>query len=79
MSNSLSSSETISLIASLRDRAEYLRSPFRRSGPSPEEAEDSAVESEREADRMSDDLFYREAARIRERNDGWGKIGNLPY
>lgn len=60
-----STSETISLIASLRDRAEYLRSPYRNSGPSPEEAEDSAVEAERQADEMSHDLFYREAARIR--------------
>lgn len=60
-----SSSEIIALIASLRDRAEYLRSPYRRSGPSPEEAEDSAMEAENQADKMSHDLFYREAARIR--------------
>lgn len=64
--------QTVALICSLRERALYLRSPHRSSGPSPYEAEEVAQEAEREADRLSDDLFYAEGLRIQD-------LGGSPY
>lgn len=42
----------------LLEQAEYLESPFRRSGPSVEEGREAARAMRREADELLDDAFY---------------------
>ncbi len=43
----------------------YLRSPSRKTGPSPHEAEDDARDCMEQAERLSEALFYSEAERTR--------------
>lgn len=44
-------------IWSLREQAQYLRSPMRRCGPSVHEADETATLMEREADDLSEALY----------------------
>lgn len=44
-------------IWSLREQAQYLRSPMRRCGPSVHEANEAAAQMEREADDLSEALY----------------------
>lgn len=50
--------ESITRYWALREQANYLRSPLRRSGPSVEEAEEQAAKLDREAETLSESLFY---------------------
>lgn len=50
--------ESITRYWALREQIAYLRSPFRRSGPAAGEAEEAAAALEREAEELSEYLFY---------------------
>lgn len=50
--------ESITRHWALREQAAYLRSPLRRSGPAASEAEEAAAALEREAEELSESLFY---------------------
>ena len=58
--------ETIAKISALREQADYLLSPFRKTGPSIHEARETAASLTAEADNLTESFFWESALKAQE-------------
>ena len=58
--------ETIAKISALREQADYLLSPFRKTGPSVHEARETAASLTIEADTLTESFFWESARKTQE-------------